>query len=223
MCYNFWHMKRAPLITLLAINLIYSCAPLRGGPSHYPYPSTGGYQVGIASWYGDKEHGRKTASGERFNKYAHTAAHRTLPMGTIVRVVNLENGRDTLVKINDRGPFVSGRIIDLSYASAKDLGMIEKGTAMVKLEVISIPTHSGSAFTPRFTVQVGSFKEKTNAMVLKRKVGKLLSDDVRVELFEHRGDLFYRVRVGHYEERSEAERAAYKLRSWGYRGKVVQE
>ena len=95
--------------------------------------------VGAASWYGREHHGRKTASGEPFNMFGYTAAHKTLPFGTKVRVVNLINGKDVVVSINDRGPFTDGRIIDLSYAAAKSIGMIEVGIAQVKIEVISSP------------------------------------------------------------------------------------
>jgi rare lipoprotein A len=93
-------------------------------------------QHGIASWYGRQFHGRKTASGERFDMTAYTAAHRTLPFGTRVRVINLRNGRRTIVRINDRGPFVRGRIIDVSYRAARDLGIIEVGLEKVRLEVL---------------------------------------------------------------------------------------
>jgi len=97
------------------------------------------YQEGLASYYGEKFHGRKTASGEVFNMYEMTAAHRTLPFGTYVRVTNLENGRSVVVRINDRGPFAKGRIIDLSYAAAKRLGMVHSGVAKVRIEVIAYP------------------------------------------------------------------------------------
>jgi rare lipoprotein A (peptidoglycan hydrolase) len=97
------------------------------------------YQVGTASWYGADFHGKKTASGKRFDMHSYTAAHRSLPIGTVVRVVNLKNGRDVIVKINDRGPYIKGRIIDLSYAAAKSLEMVRSGITKVKVEVISAP------------------------------------------------------------------------------------
>ncbi|MFP4106468.1 MAG: septal ring lytic transglycosylase RlpA family protein [Phycisphaerae bacterium] len=92
---------------------------------------------GTASWYGPKFHGKKTASGEVFDQTALTAAHRTLPFGTRVRVTNLANGKSVVVRVNDRGPFVKGRIIDLSRAAAEEIGMIRSGTARVRLEVLS--------------------------------------------------------------------------------------
>jgi len=97
-------------------------------------------KIGIASWYGKQFHGKKTASGKHFNMYNHTAAHRSLPLGTRVRVVNLENGKDTIVDINDRGPYIKGRMIDLSYAAAKSIGIVNDGIAKVRVEVISMPS-----------------------------------------------------------------------------------
>jgi rare lipoprotein A len=94
-------------------------------------------QEGRASWYGKEQHGRATASGERFNMYELTAAHRTLRMGTRVRVINLRNGRNVIVRINDRGPYSRGRVIDVSYAAARQLGMLDAGIIQVRLEVLS--------------------------------------------------------------------------------------
>jgi rare lipoprotein A len=93
----------------------------------------------MASWYGEPYHGRKTASGERYDMHQMTAAHRTLPFGTVVRVTNLENGRKVEVRITDRGPFKKGRIIDVSYAAARKLGMIDPGVVKVKLVVVKVP------------------------------------------------------------------------------------
>lgn len=101
--------------------------------------SPGFTQKGAASYYHDSLHGRKTASGQRYNKSALTAAHKTLPLGTVVRVTNLRRGTRVKVKINDRGPFVKGRVIDLSRAAAKKLGMVKRGVAKVKVEVLEVP------------------------------------------------------------------------------------
>ena len=94
-------------------------------------------EVGVASWYGPNFNGKKTASGEVFDMYALTAAHRSLPFGTLVRVTRLDNGASVVVRINDRGPFKKDRIIDLSYAAARQIGLLESGTALVRLEVVS--------------------------------------------------------------------------------------
>ena len=105
-------------------------------PKARPRPGPGFVQVGMASWYGRQFHGLRTASGERFNMYALTAAHRSLRFNTLVKVTNLHNGRQVVVRINDRGPWIGGRIIDLSYAAAKEIGMIERGCVRVRIETI---------------------------------------------------------------------------------------
>lgn len=105
-----------------------------------PFRSSKGYfQKGIASWYGKLFHGKETASGNIYDMYGYTAAHRSLPLGSEVRVINLQNGKDIVVKINDRGPYIKNRIIDLSYSAAKSLGIIDGGIQDVKIEVLSIP------------------------------------------------------------------------------------
>jgi len=130
-------------------------------------------EEGLASWYGGKFQGRRTASGEVFDTHLLTAAHKTLPFGTLVRVTNLENGKSVTVRINDRGPFVPGRIIDLSMAAATAIGLAGKGVAPVRLEVQ--PGGSGEGESPRgasgpaagaFRLQVGSFRQRANAETL---------------------------------------------------------
>lgn len=101
------------------------------------------YQVGIASWYGPGFQGKTTANGELYDMFAFTAAHKTLPFGTVVKVVDLETGRSVVVRINDRGPFVPGRIIDLSYAAARELGIVGAGTAKVGLIILWMPPEPG--------------------------------------------------------------------------------
>lgn len=217
-------MIRETILILIALPLLFSCASL----SRRSYPSAGiqvpeGYtQTGIASWYGIEEHGRQAASGERFSMYGYTAAHKSLPIGTVVRVTNLENGRDVIVRINDRGPFVGGRIIDLSYTAAKSLDMIGKGTARVKVEVISAPGRKGDYFEPKYTVQIGSFRDRENAISLKEELKRAL-DDVKVEAIDLDGDTYHRVRIGEFSQRYEAEKLAIKLRGLGYQGRVIQE
>lgn len=97
---------------------------------------TGVYQTGMASWYGSAHHGKKTASGERFNMYGLTAAHRKLPLGTMVKVTNVANGKSVVVKVNDRGPFHGNRVLDLSKGAADKLGVVKSGTAKVTIEVL---------------------------------------------------------------------------------------
>lgn len=107
------------------------------GPKQPTVKETTGKKIGLASYYGKKFHGRRTASGERFNMHAMTAAHPQLPFGTKVRVTNLKNKRTITVRINDRGPFIKGRIIDLSYAAAKKIGMLSDGVVKVKIAIVN--------------------------------------------------------------------------------------
>jgi len=127
-------LPRAVGLVLAAALLAPACAPRRG-PSSVPRPPTPERPLerGVASWYGQRFHGQRTASGERFDMHGLTAAHPTLPFGTLVEVRNLENGRAVVVRINDRGPSVAGRIIDLSYAAALRLGLVDAGLARVAL------------------------------------------------------------------------------------------
>jgi rare lipoprotein A len=122
-------LARLALVALVVAVFYAGCATSRSGRGGY-------YQVGTASWYGRKYHGRPTASGERYNMRALTAAHQTLPLGTRVKVTNFDNGRAVVVRINDRGPFVKGRIIDLSYGAARRLGMVEEGVVTVGLQLL---------------------------------------------------------------------------------------
>ncbi len=136
---NSGRILRSLAIALVAAGLLGACSSSSGPDRQLAYaPSAGaaGAQVGIASWYGDKFHGRRTASGERYNMHAMTAAHRSLPFGTKVRVINLENNRRVIVTINDRGPFVKGRVIDVSKRAADMLGMRRAGVARVRIEVL---------------------------------------------------------------------------------------
>ncbi|MGH7884407.1 MAG: septal ring lytic transglycosylase RlpA family protein [Thermodesulfobacteriota bacterium] len=181
-------------------------------------------QIGEASWYGDKEHKKQTASGEKFNKNAYTAAHKTLPFDTVVRVTNLQNGRDVVVKINDRGPFIGDRIIDLSYQSAKSIDMIRTGTAKVKVEVLSTPSkRTTTLFEALYTVQVGSFSSRINAESMKKDINMVSSEYARIEPIEFRGNTYYRVRVGMFSKRAQAEDLSRQLRSYGFNGKIFAE
>ncbi|WP_457679850.1 septal ring lytic transglycosylase RlpA family protein [Thermovibrio sp.] len=177
-------------------------------------------QVGIASWYGPGFHGSRTASGEIYNMYKLTAAHKTLPLGTYVKVINLENGKSVIVKINDRGPFVKGRIIDLSYAAAKRLGMLKKGTAKVK--IIALGKRVEHTYEPvnyykgRFFVQVGAFRNKLNAYRFK---WKLVRRGLSVRVVHLRG--YYRVLAGPVSTYQSAERLKVELSKRGLHGSFI--
>lgn len=122
------------------------------GQRYYPITDASGYRErGVASWYGGKFHGRDTANGERYDMYQYTAAHKTLPLPTWVRVTNLRNGSEIIVRVNDRGPFVKNRLIDLSYAAALRIGMVDDGTTLVEVEAIDAPAAATSASVPKLT------------------------------------------------------------------------
>jgi len=168
-------------------------------------------QYGVASWYGSDFHGKPTSSGEIYDMYQLTCAHNTFPLGTTVMVTNLENGKSLELKVNDRGPFVKDRIIDLSYAAAKILDMWEKGTANVKVEVIGPLIEQ----IQRFTLQVGSFIDETNAQKLAEELRKSF-ENVYVATVETLSQKYHRVRVGQFETRELALSMAERLSQMGF-------
>jgi len=196
------------------------------GHVYYPLPSAEGFvEEGYASWYGGKFHGRPTASGEPYNMYAMTAAHRILPMNTYVRVINLENGREVVARISDRGPFAKNRIIDLSYGAARKVGLIGPGVARVRIEALGeVRPGAGipAVFKPhpdfrrgKFYVQVGAFLEPDNAYALGRKINRYYKD---VAVFrQQRGDqTFYLVQVFASTEYNTAKDFEARLESSGF-------
>lgn len=197
------------------------------GETYHVMHSARGYEAtGIASWYGRKFHGQRTASGEIYNMYEFTAAHKTLPLQTWVRVTNLENGRTTVVRINDRGPFHGGRIIDLSRAAAIKLGMAQEGTARVHLEAITFsegtPDASGGAASPSSSpsavsseplyLQVGAFLYKRHATDLLTRLIKEINQPVALRP----GERFYRVWVGPFYSQQARKRARQQLKTAGF-------
>jgi len=137
-------------------------------------------QEGIASWYGSKFHKKRTSSGEPYDMYALTAAHKTLPLPTYVRVKNLENGREITVRVNDRGPFYSNRIIDLSYAAAKKLGMTIKGTARVQVEAIVSKEQKKVPDEAQYYIQVAAYNMPDIAERLQNRLESLITHPVQV-------------------------------------------
>jgi rare lipoprotein A len=160
---------RALLLLTVAVLLASGCGKKKRMPAPPRLPR-GGVEVGIASWYGHPYHGRATASGEIYDMERLTAAHRTLPFSTWVLVENLQNGRMVEVRINDRGPFVGGRIIDLSHAAAGAIGMLGAGTAKVRLKVIAVSDARAPARL--YAVQVGAFADRARAESLRKKMEK---------------------------------------------------
>ena len=168
-------------------------------------------EEGIASWYGRPYHGRKTASGEIYNMFGISAAHRTLPFGTNVKVHDLDNGQTVQVRINDRGPFVEGRIIDLSYGAAKALRMNIAGIARVKLEILGYGPQASPVPLPGiFAVQVGAFRDPKNAERLKERI-EALFQPVVILSFDRGDGMFHRVRVGNESTQEGAQALAAKL------------
>jgi rare lipoprotein A len=196
--------------------------------------ATGYRERGVASWYGTKFHGRETSSGEPYDMYAMTAAHKTLPLPTYVRVTHLGNGRSVVVRVNDRGPFVGDRIIDLSYAAAVRLGMHNEGTALVDVEILepgtrsSLATVAGTAGTvgnpapvPSSSgpspvwLQVGAFSDEANAARLRTRLADHGIDEVVTVSERQRRQTIYRVRIGPLTEVEAVERMLDRVRSLG--------
>jgi rare lipoprotein A len=200
-------------ILLSAIMLLSSCAIFR----YETYPS---HAYAVASWYGPDFQGKPTSSGEIFDMNAMTCAHKEYPFGTKLKVTNLENNKTVYCIVNDRGPFVEGRDIDLSYAAAKKIDLIAQGTGRVRIEYMGRDTSYMKEVTylsveGTLTVQVGSFKEISNAERLKTAL-EFKYQNVYIQQAEINGDTYYRVRIGKFSERDDVERLAKILADEGY-------
>jgi rare lipoprotein A len=171
---------------------------------------------GIASWYGDPYHGRRTASGEVYDKNKMTAAHRTLPFNTMVLVHNLENGKDVKVRINDRGPFVKNRIIDLSFAAARKIGMVGTGSAHVRIDILEDVPVEGY-----YAIQVGAFRDKERAEAMQTQVAAICPP-AHIVSIENDDGVLYRVQAGKYSDHSSALKALAELKKLKYDGFVVR-
>jgi rare lipoprotein A len=180
----------------------------------------GAVEVGTASWYGPGFHGNRTSSGEIYDQYDMTAAHQTLPLGTRVAVTNLQNGREVEVRINDRGPFVKGRSIDLSYAAARSLGAIGPGTIPVRIEVL--PTDGVQLAAVAYSVQVGAFVDRGNAVRLQRSLAERF-DGVYIAPLDGASARYYRVRVGRFGRRDEAMALARSVAPLGLPAVIVED
>lgn len=185
------------------------------GKTYTVLPTSKGYhERGVASWYGSKFHGRRTSSGEPYDMHLATAAHKSLPLPSYVEVKNLDNGRKMIVKVNDRGPFHAGRIIDLSYAAAIKLGVDQTGTANVEVRAIDVGGSArASAKLPDGTfLQVGAFKSKQSAREL---AGKMTAEHLNpVSVAKKKG--LYRVWIGPYATQWEVEESARRVVELGY-------
>ena len=214
--------KLMPLgIIIIGLVFLASCAKTPKIPEPDHVPRSGGEYV-TASWYGKKFHGRPTASGERYDMYGLTAAHKTMKFGTKLRVTNPDTGQSVVVTVNDRGPFIRGRDLDLSYGAAKRIGHLEKGVGKVRIEhlerdmkyVKRVPFVSPN-FSGALTVQVGSFTEQGNANRLKRGL-EIKYDNVHITTVLLQGKTFYRVKVGKFNNGKSAYSTAEKLADEGY-------
>ncbi|NQD36635.1 septal ring lytic transglycosylase RlpA family protein [Permianibacter sp. IMCC34836] len=209
------------------------------GETYHVLDSAEGFsQRGIASWYGNKFHGKRTSSGEPYDMYKMTAAHKTLPIPVHVRVTNLDNGKSIIVRVNDRGPFKEGRIIDLSYAAAHKLGMTGTGTARVEISALTgdddstatntNATGSSAGTAPRntttsaagdeglFFVQIASFRNEDSADEVAAQVQPLVGYPVKVFEADTDDGRVYRVRVGPLSRRDYAEKVRDHLEGKGY-------
>jgi len=182
--------------------------------------SAGAYtETGNASWYGIPFDGRRASNGEIYDMHKLTAAHRTLPFETVVRVTNLSNGKSTVVRITDRGPFVDNRIIDLSMAAAQEIDSIGPGVVPVRLEILSPGVDPTSGF---FTVQVGAFRERGNAERLRERLNAEYSP-IFIQRYDSADGLFYRVRVGKVPGEDAAQQFGEKLHNReGFKTMVVR-
>lgn len=194
------------------------------GRRYYVLGSASGYlERGVASWYGPTFHGERTSSGEQYDMYAMTAAHTTLPLPTYARVTNLKNGRSVVVRINDRGPFVANRLIDLSYTAAAKLDMLREGTTLVEVRAL-VPgepdtlTRTSETPPPTLYVQVGAFSDERNASraVERLHAAGLATAFVRTPA-DGSKDRLFRVRVGPVTSVPEFDQLAARLAAIGFR------
>ena len=193
------------------------CYTVRGKTYQPTYVRVGDTMRGVSSWYGPNFHGKMTSSGERYNMYGMTAAHKTWPMDTMVKVENLENGKSTIVRINDRGPFVKSRILDCSYAAGKKIGIDRKGTARVRLTVVGFAGKVYDEAKERgkplpkvkitgFAVQVGAFRHKEGAKIYQKRYAQLVCPpkNVIIREFNEGGTPLYRVWIKGFDTEDEA-------------------
>ena len=205
-------LSRVAVAVLLLTQLLAIACSGNRKPAAAP-PTTLGVPIerGVASWYGPKFNGKLTASGERYDMNALTAAHPSLPFGTKIGVRNTRTGREVIVRVNDRGPFSKNRIVDLSYAAAREVGVVGPGTASVELYLVP---ETGAP--QRFTVQVGAFSEPERAIALQRDVVRLYPEAV-----VDSDGTWNRVQIGAFDDRAQAEALRRELASIGMQAFVV--
>lgn len=200
----------APTVLTLAAILVFvtACSSPAPRPVYFPGYPIGYVERGIASWYGPGFHGNQTANGERYDMHKLTAAHRTLPLGSIAVVRSTTSGKEVTVRINDRGPFAKGRVLDLSYAGARTLGIVGEGTGQVELRVIGFQGRTADMGFLR--VQIGSFAEHRNAQTLLERAQRIYPAG-RIQAVDLPDGRRYRVQVGEFKTENQAESAANRL------------
>lgn len=215
---------RATLYALLALSTT-AARPIEIAPEERPYPAPiiteQGTQLGLASWYGPGFHGRRTAGGEVYDQEGLTAAHRSLPLGTLIEVTNRESNARVRLRVNDRGPYHPHRVIDLSRAAASALGALDQGVIPVEIRIVD---SEGTEWPHvRYSVQVAAFRDRARAETAARSMKPY---DAHVTPVRTAGDgpsrSVYRVRVGSYADRSTAARLALALRTRGHDPYVVE-
>lgn len=193
---------------LLTLSFVAGCSSPAPKPVYFPGYPVGYIERGMASWYGPGFHGNKTANGERYDMHKLTAAHRTLPLGSIAVVRSTTTGKEVTVRINDRGPFAKGRVLDLSYAGAQTLGMLGHGTDQIELRVIGFQGRTAEMGFLR--VQIGSFAEHQNAATLLQRAQRIYAGG-RIQAVDLPGGRRFRVQIGEFKTEAQAESAAMRL------------
>lgn len=196
---------------------------VRGKIYHVLKQADGYREKGLASWYGLKFHDKRTSSGEPYDMYAMTAAHKTLPLPTWVRVTNLDNNKSVVVKVNDRGPFHAGRIIDLSYTAASRLGVLGRGTAPVEVVAITPERTQAPAppqnrlFAAQFPawVQIGAFSRQDSARQLQQRMRGLAAMEGKIAPLDQLSGRIYRVWLGPVTDAGQLQQLSEKLPEWG--------
>lgn len=218
--------RRLGLATMVFSAMVAGCAAHQPAPSVAPEPAQSGSAsirsvVGKASWYGPGFVGHPTATGEIYDQDQMTAASSIFPLGSRVIVTDLDNGRAVEVRINDRGPFRKGRKIDLSHRAARALGMVGPGTALVRMDLVSTPAFD-PAGEPQYFVQAGSYADRRNA----EKIGARLAayySDVRLNELDTGGGRYYRVRMGGFATREQAQARAVQTARFGLQVIIIRE
>ena len=192
------------------------------GERYYVMASSKGFrQRGTASWYGNKFHGNKTSNGEVYDMYAMTAAHKSLPLPTYVRVTNLKNNRSVIVRVNDRGPFAKGRIIDLSYVAARKLDMVKTGTAPVEVVVLDGSTTTLADGLGQVMIQVIALRSQQKARDLAQSIANKLDVNVTISEINTANGQFYRIRLGPFRKQQDVDYWLAQLASMQYRDSKV--